>query len=49
METYLGMLKLFHVSTVHVKEFSHVFLQGAAGSSALAEQVTKNVSKHRDT
>lgn len=40
------MLKFLHVSTVHVKEFSHVFLQGGAGSSALAEQVTKNMCQN---
>jgi len=43
------MLKLFHVSTVHAKELSHVFLQGGAGSSALAEQVTKNICQSTGT
>lgn len=48
METYLGMPSLFHVSTVHTKELSQVFLQGGTGRSALGEQGSKDVSKHRE-
>ncbi|NXB41643.1 CO6A3 protein, partial [Leucopsar rothschildi] len=47
METYLGMPSLFHVSTVHTKEVSQVFLQGAKTHDIQITDVTESSARLR--